>query len=428
MPAPTIVFDLDGTLVDTAPDLVDTLNLIFAREGVAPLPYESARNFVGGGARVMIARGFDAQGCALSPNKLDQLFKDFIAHYSEHLTDRSLPFPGLTEALDLLAATGCRFAVCTNKLEALSVRLLGKLGLADRFAAICGQDTFGMQKPDPEILRRTISAASGRLATTVMIGDSVTDIRTARAAGVPVIAVDFGYNEQPIAEFGPDRIISHFSELPVSVAAISSGSDTGTELWLNSVRLTGRNMLHLHGCTPILATGERPEVARGGTFNMMYRVLMVAGAVLALAACSSSPDWMSFGGLKSGPMLDTVSFESEPPGAEAKTSNGQTCRTPCSLALPVETPLTVTFSLNGYAPESEKLEMIQATGEPPRFGPNPVVVELTPAPQQPRSTKKPAPKKPATKKPAAAAAPAPMTAAPAQPASPWPTSAPPVRQ
>ena len=129
---------------------------------------------------------------------------------------------------------------------------------------------------------------------------------------------------------------------------------------------------------------------------MMYRVLMVAGAVLALAACSSSPDWMSFG--TSGPMLDTVSFESEPPGAEAKTSNGQTCRTPCSLALPVETPLTVTFSLNGYAPESEKLEMIQATGEPPRFGPNPVVVELTPAPQQPRSTKKPAPKKPATKK------------------------------
>jgi len=125
-------------------------------------------------------------------------------------------------------------------------------------------------------------------------------------------------------------------------------------------------------------------------------------------------------------MLDTVSFESEPPGAEAKTSSGQTCRTPCSLALPVESPLTVTFTLNGYAPEAEKLEMIQATGEPPRFGPNPVVVELTPA--QPRATKKPAAKKPATKKPAAAAAPAPMTAAPAQPASPWPTSAPPVRQ
>ena len=220
MSAPTIVFDLDGTLVDTAPDLVDTLNVIFAREGFAPLAYEHARNFVGGGARVMIARGFNAQGRVLSPNKLEQLFKDFI---TQHLTDRSLPFPGLTEALDLLATRGCRFAVCTNKLEALSVRLLGKLGLADRFAAICGQDTFGIQKPDPEFLRRTIRAAGGRLETAVMIGDSVTDIRTARAAGVPVIVVDFGYNERSIAEFGPDRIISHFSELPVSMAAISSG-------------------------------------------------------------------------------------------------------------------------------------------------------------------------------------------------------------
>ena len=176
-----------------------------------------------------------------------------------------------------------------------------------------------------------------------------------------------------------------------------------------------------------LATGGRPKVARVGTVNMMYRVLVIAGGALALAACSSSPDWI--GGMRSGSMLDAVSFESEPPGAEAKTSSGQTCRTPCSLALPVESPLTVTFTLNGYAPESEKLEMIQAIGEPPRFGPNPVVVELSPAAQQPRGTKKPPAKKPAAKKPAAAAAPAPMTATPAaQPASPWPTSAPPVRQ
>lgn len=223
MPAPTIVFDLDGTLVDTAPDLVDTLNVIFAQKGFAPLAYEEARNFVGGGARLMIARGFNAQGRVLSPNKLEQLFTDFIAHYSEHVTDRSLPFPGVADTLDVLAARGCNFAVCTNKLEALSVRLLGKLELSDRFVAICGQDTFGIQKPDPEILRRTIGAAGGRPETTVMIGDSVTDIRTARAAGVPIVAVDFGYSERPIVEFGPDRIISRFSQLPAAIAAISSG-------------------------------------------------------------------------------------------------------------------------------------------------------------------------------------------------------------
>lgn len=197
---------------------------------------------------------------------------------------------------------------------------------------------------------------------------------------------------------------------------------------VNVVRLKGRNHVAPAWVHPYPCGGKRAQVARVGRSNMMYRVLVIAGGALALAACSSSPDWLSFG---SGPMLDTVSFESEPPGAEAKTSNGQTCRTPCSLALPVESPLTVTFTLNGYAPESEKLELIRATGEPPRFGPNPVVVELTPAAQQPRpAAKKPPAKKPATKRPAAAAAPppAPMTAAPAQSASPWPTSAPPVRQ
>ena len=132
------------------------------------------------------------------------------------------PFLDCIDALDTLAARGCRFAVCTNKLERLSVLLLGKLKLADRFVAICGQDTFGIQKPDPEILRQTIAAADGTLQHAVMIGDLNTDIRTARAAGVPVIAVDFGYSERPIAEFGPDRIINHFSQLPASIAAIFS--------------------------------------------------------------------------------------------------------------------------------------------------------------------------------------------------------------
>jgi phosphoglycolate phosphatase len=222
MAAPTIVFDLDGTLVDTAPDLIDTLNVVFAREGLPAVPYETARNAIGGGAKAMIARGVEAEGRVVSPAKLEHMFADFIAHYSEHLADRSRPFPGLTDALDALAARGCQFAVCTNKLERLSVLLLDQLELTNRFAAICGQDTFGIQKPDPEILRSTVAAAGGTLQHAVMIGDSITDIRTARAAGVPVIAVDFGYSERPVAEFGPDRTISHFKDLPASIAAISS--------------------------------------------------------------------------------------------------------------------------------------------------------------------------------------------------------------
>jgi phosphoglycolate phosphatase len=221
MPFATIVFDLDGTLIDTAPDLVDTLNAVFAREGMPPMPYETARNLIGGGAKMMLERGIEAEGNAVAPAKLDQLFADFIAHYAEHIADRSRPFPGLAAALDVLAGDGYRFAVCTNKLERLSVLLLKQLKLADRFEAICGQDTFGVQKPDPEMLRRTVLAAGGSLQRSIMIGDSATDIRTARAAGIPVIAVDFGYSERPVSEFAPDRIISHFAQLPAAVGAIS---------------------------------------------------------------------------------------------------------------------------------------------------------------------------------------------------------------
>ena len=222
MTAPTIVFDLDGTLIDTTPDLVDTLNVVFAREGLPPVPYEPARNLIGGGARAMIARGLEAEGRVMDPAKLETLFIDFIAHYTEHIADRSRPFPGLLEALDDLSARGCRLAVCTNKLERLSLLLLRALKMEERFAAICGQDTFGIQKPDPEVLRRTIAAAGGDPRRAIMIGDSVTDIRTARAAGVPVIAVDFGYSDKPVVEYGPDRVISHYSQLPDAVLAIIS--------------------------------------------------------------------------------------------------------------------------------------------------------------------------------------------------------------
>jgi phosphoglycolate phosphatase len=222
MPAPLLVFDLDGTLVDTAPDLVDTLNVVLTREGLPPVPYEEARTMIGGGVKAMLVRGLEADGRAATPAATERLFSDFLAHYESNIAARSRPFPGLTDALDALAARGHRFAVCTNKLERLSVMLLRALGLADRFAAICGQDTFGIQKPDPEMLRRTIAAAGGAPQAAVMIGDSATDVRTARAAGIPVIAVDFGYSEKPVAEYGPDRVISAFVQLPGEIAAISA--------------------------------------------------------------------------------------------------------------------------------------------------------------------------------------------------------------
>ncbi len=220
MAALTVVFDLDGTLVDTAPDLIETLNVVFARDGLPPVEYAAARDMIGGGARRMIEMALKLEGRTLAAGVVDRMFADFIEHYAAHIADRSKPFPGLDAALDHLAARGCRFAICTNKLEGLSRLLLEALGLTSRFVAICGQDTFGIQKPDPEILRRTIRAAGGEMQRAVMVGDSGTDIATARNAGIPVVAVDFGYSETPIGEFRPDRLISHFDQLADTVCAL----------------------------------------------------------------------------------------------------------------------------------------------------------------------------------------------------------------
>jgi phosphoglycolate phosphatase len=220
---PLLVFDLDGTLVDTAPDLIDTLNAIFAREGIPPLPLESARNMIGGGARKLIERGLEAEGRECSVAEIDRLTADFIAHYADHIADRSRPFEGLEAALDELAAQGYAFAVCTNKLEWLSVRLLDRLGMSPRFAAVCGADTFGVAKPDPVILRQTVARAGGDMASTIMVGDAGTDVGVARRAGVPVIGVTFGYTEVPIADLNPDRVITSMTELPAAVAALRAG-------------------------------------------------------------------------------------------------------------------------------------------------------------------------------------------------------------
>jgi phosphoglycolate phosphatase len=211
----TIIFDLDGTLIDTAPDLIDTLNTILSREGLPAVPYEEARALIGHGARRMLERGLAVAG--RPAGDIDRMFDEFIAYYSQHIADRSRPFPGVEAALDILAVRGCTFAVCTNKLEGLSVQLLKSLGLAGRFAAICGRDTFRAPKPHPEALLGTLRRAGGRLDRAVMVGDSQTDIATAKAARMPVIAVDFGYTDIPVRDLGPDKIISHYNSLPDAI-------------------------------------------------------------------------------------------------------------------------------------------------------------------------------------------------------------------
>lgn len=213
MRPPILVLDLDGTLADTAHDLIGTLNLLLAREGLAPLAPEAARPLVGAGARALIERGFAFHGAPLTPERLEPLVRDFLAHYEAHIADESRLFPGALAALDRFRGAGFRLAVCTNKPEALARLLLEKLAAADRFAAICGRGSFPVHKPDPRTLLLTIEAAGGDPRRAVMVGDSKTDIDTARAAGTPSIAVDFGYTDTPVAALAPDRVISHFDEL-----------------------------------------------------------------------------------------------------------------------------------------------------------------------------------------------------------------------
>jgi phosphoglycolate phosphatase len=213
----TIVFDLDGTLVDTAPDLINALNHVLDCEGLPPIPLVAARNMIGAGARRLIERGLEADGRHVGPDDIARMTTDFIAYYADHIAELSKPFEGLEDALDRMAARGHRFAVCTNKLEWLSKRLLDELGLSHRFAAICGADTFGVSKPDPAILRQTVALAGGQLARAIMVGDAGTDIGVARRAGIPVIGVAFGYTDTPMSELNPDRLIKHMLELPEAI-------------------------------------------------------------------------------------------------------------------------------------------------------------------------------------------------------------------
>lgn len=224
----TIVFDLDGTLVETAPDLLGTLNALLRREGLPPLTLEIARHLIGQGAKALIARGFAAAGERLDEQRLEGLFGAFIAHYRAHIADLSRPFDGVIAALDHLQAAGARLAVCTNKPTDLSVALLKALGMADRFAAIVGPDVAPAPKPDPRHLITTIERAGGEVSRAVMIGDSVADARAARSADVPLVLVSFGYTDVPARDLLPDSLIDHFDELPAECVRLLTARSCGS--------------------------------------------------------------------------------------------------------------------------------------------------------------------------------------------------------
>ncbi|MBP2445548.1 HAD family hydrolase [Rhizobium leguminosarum] len=208
-----VVFDLDGTLLDTHTDLVESLNHTIAAIRLEPVSYDDLTHLVGHGARVMIERACRLRGHPLTQEALPPLVERFVAHYATNMPGRTEPYPGLVAAMDRLKSAGYRLAVCTNKMESLALGLLDKLELTSYFDAITGGDTFAVRKPDARHLTGTIERAGSDIARTVMIGDSINDIAVARNAGVPSVAVPFGYSDVPVSSLDPDAIITHYDEL-----------------------------------------------------------------------------------------------------------------------------------------------------------------------------------------------------------------------
>jgi phosphoglycolate phosphatase len=224
----TIAFDLDGTLVDTAPDLVASLNIILAEEGLPPLPFDDVRKMVGRGAKALLERGFAAAGAPLDADQAPKLVERFIALYLGRIAHESAPFPGVVDALVALRAAGAKLAVCTNKLTHLSVALLDALDLTQYFDAVVGADSAPAAKPDPRHVLATIAAVGGDPARAVMVGDSINDALAAKAAKVPTLLVTFGYTEAPVETLGGDLLIDAFSDVPSACITLLTSCGPGT--------------------------------------------------------------------------------------------------------------------------------------------------------------------------------------------------------
>ena len=219
MPSPALIFDLDGTLVDTAPDLLGATNAVMASRDLPLIAPEALRHMVGHGARALIEQAMSAGGQAVTADELPALLEVFLAHYRAHIADGSVIFPGVPETLAGLRQDGARLAVLTNKPQDLTDRLLPVIGLDHYFGEVYGAGRMDYVKPDARIFHDVVrdlnaKTGSGTEGGAVMIGDSVTDLNTARAAGAPCILMSYGYTPVPAEDLGADIVLDDFRDLP----------------------------------------------------------------------------------------------------------------------------------------------------------------------------------------------------------------------
>jgi phosphoglycolate phosphatase len=220
MSALTLIFDLDGTLVDTAPDLLGALNVILVREGRPAIDHSAVRHLVGHGARVMLESAFKMTGEPVDPARLPALFDDYIAHYKKHVAVASRPFPGVEQTLTALQASGARLGVLTNKPQELADLLMKELNLTRFFVAIYGAGRMRYTKPDARIFHDVVRDTAGGPVPAIMVGDSITDVETARAANAKVILLNYGYTPEPAETLGADAVTGDFTQIPALAAAL----------------------------------------------------------------------------------------------------------------------------------------------------------------------------------------------------------------
>jgi len=218
----SVIFDLDGTLVDTAPDLCQSLNFVLHNAGLKTFRIDEMRPHVGQGAKGLISRALSVMNVSIEADQLELWTQDFIDYYREHIADLSQPFPGLQPMLSRLAARRVKMGICTNKREELSYLLLDKLDLTRYFPIILGADSLPVRKPQPQHLLQTIEDLAGAPGNAIFVGDSETDTKTAKAAGIPIIGVTFGYSETAIHDLEPDHVIEHFDQLECAIEALAA--------------------------------------------------------------------------------------------------------------------------------------------------------------------------------------------------------------
>ena len=210
IPFDIVGFDLDGTLLDTSGDLAAAVNYAIATDGRPPFPVDAIRPFVGKGAKVMLERALTASG-GYDEALLARMLPTLLDYYEQNLAIHSVPYPGLMDAMEALDKAGVKLAICTNKAERFTIPLLHQIGLSERFVSVIGGDTLGVAKPDPAPIHEMIARAGG--GRTIFLGDTINDIAGARNAGVPSIAVSFGFLDGPVEQLEADAVIDHFDEL-----------------------------------------------------------------------------------------------------------------------------------------------------------------------------------------------------------------------